>query len=187
MGGGMNGEKPFEKIDPVKEPAKEPKRWELSKDGLELIKEFEGCSLKSYQDAVGVWTIGYGKIVYADGSRVQEGQLCTKEQAERWLLEDVEKEGAHFVRLWAPIENQNQFDALCSFTFNRGAGRLRELLATQDILNHIRDYDWAGKDKKYLEGLARRRAAEWLFFQGKPYSELMTIEGWRAWKEKNPK
>jgi len=73
MGGGMSGEKPFEKIDPVKEPAKEPKRWELSKDGLELIKEFEGCSLKSYQDAVGVWTIGYGKIVYADGSRVHGG------------------------------------------------------------------------------------------------------------------
>jgi len=35
--------------------------------------------------------------------------------------------------------------------------------------------------------LARRRAAEWLFFQGKPYSELMTIDGWRAWKAKNPK
>tara|TARA_R110000782_G_scaffold2454_3_gene9582 strand:- start:2520 stop:2648 length:129 start_codon:yes stop_codon:yes gene_type:complete len=31
-----------------------------SEEGIELIKNFEGCELKAYQDSVGVWTIGYG-------------------------------------------------------------------------------------------------------------------------------
>ena len=38
----------------------------ISDEGLELIKHFEGCptdeegNAVAYQDAVGVWTIGYG-------------------------------------------------------------------------------------------------------------------------------
>ena len=32
----------------------------ISKEGIALIKKFEGCELESYQDSVGVWTIGYG-------------------------------------------------------------------------------------------------------------------------------
>ena len=36
-------------------------RLSISNTGLELIKRFEGCRLKAYQDSVGVWTIGYGQ------------------------------------------------------------------------------------------------------------------------------
>lgn len=32
----------------------------ISDTGLNLIKRFEGCRLKAYQDSVGVWTIEYG-------------------------------------------------------------------------------------------------------------------------------
>ena len=32
----------------------------ISKNGLELIKHFEGCELKAYKCPAGVWTIGYG-------------------------------------------------------------------------------------------------------------------------------
>ena len=31
--------------------------------GLQLIESFEGLPLTSYQDSVGVWTIGYGHTV----------------------------------------------------------------------------------------------------------------------------
>ena len=31
-----------------------------SQTGIDLLKFFEGCELKAYQDSVGVWTIGYG-------------------------------------------------------------------------------------------------------------------------------
>ena len=32
----------------------------LSKNGLQLIKKFEGCKLIAYKDSGGVYTIGYG-------------------------------------------------------------------------------------------------------------------------------
>ena len=32
----------------------------ISQKGLDLIKEFEGCSLKAYKCVAGKWTIGYG-------------------------------------------------------------------------------------------------------------------------------
>ena len=35
-----------------------PKR--TNKNGLLLIKSFEGLRLKAYRDPVGIWTIGYG-------------------------------------------------------------------------------------------------------------------------------
>ena len=34
----------------------------ISENGLELIKHFEGCELKAYKCPAGVWTIGYGHI-----------------------------------------------------------------------------------------------------------------------------
>ena len=45
----------------------------ISNKGIELIKKFEGCRLKAYQDSVNVWTIGYGhtKGVY-DGMTITQ-------------------------------------------------------------------------------------------------------------------
>ena len=44
---------------------------QLSKTGIELLKHFEGCELKAYQDSVGVWTIGYiiktREVLYPEG------------------------------------------------------------------------------------------------------------------------
>ena len=38
-----------------------------SQQGIDRIKKFESCRLTAYQDAAGVWTIGYGHTgsVYA--------------------------------------------------------------------------------------------------------------------------
>ena len=33
---------------------------QISELALQKIKDFEGCRLTAYQDAAGVWTIGYG-------------------------------------------------------------------------------------------------------------------------------
>ena len=37
-------------------------RMKISEEGISLIKHFEGCRLESYQDSVGIWTIGFGTI-----------------------------------------------------------------------------------------------------------------------------
>ncbi|MGL4675515.1 MAG: lysozyme, partial [Wohlfahrtiimonas sp.] len=47
--------------------------------GIELIKEFEGCKLKAYQDSVGVWTIGYGHT-----KNVRKGDVITQTQADQF-------------------------------------------------------------------------------------------------------
>ncbi|WP_273465684.1 lysozyme [Pseudomonas sp.] len=90
-----------------------------SQRGLSLIKSFEGLRLQAYQDSVGVWTIGYGTT-----RGVKPGMTITKEQAERMLLNDVQRFEPEVQRLVTAPLNQNQWDALMSFTYNLGAANL---------------------------------------------------------------
>jgi lysozyme len=88
-----------------------------SPGGLKLIEDFEGLRLVAYQDLGGVWTIGYGHT-----RDVCVGQTCTQAEAEAFLVADVAAaETAVSSYVHVPL-NQNQFDALVSFTFNVGAG-----------------------------------------------------------------
>lgn len=134
---------------------------EISKKGIDLIKEFEGCRLEAYQDAVGVWTIGYGHT-----HAVKAGDIITGEQADSFLREDAQVaeitvDGAVKVPL-----NQNQFDALVSFTFNLGVknfvgSTLLEKLNEGDNQGAADEFlKWHNAGGKMLPGLLRRRAAE---------------------------
>lgn len=131
----------------------------ISSTGLELIKKFEGCRLTAYQDSTGVWTIGYGHT-----SGVKSGQNITQAQAEAFLVTDcatAEKAVSSYDSTYG--WNQNQFDALVSFTFNCGSGNLKTLLNSgkrtiAEISAKITAYNKAGG--KVLQGLVNRRAAE---------------------------
>ena len=89
---------------------------EISQKGLDLIKEFEGLSLKPYKCVAGVWTIGYGHTKGVS----ENTSAITEQQAEQLLRDDIR----YFERLvndknYVPQRlNQNQFDALVSFAFN---------------------------------------------------------------------
>lgn len=133
-----------------------------SQKGVDLIRHFEGLSLKAYKDSVGVVTIGYGST----GPQVQMGQTITESQAETLLLKDLsrfEKGVADLVKV--PL-NQNQFDALVSFSFNLGLGNLK----SSTLLRKLNSMDYAGAaneferwnraGNKVLAGLTRRRLAE---------------------------
>lgn len=144
----------------------------ISDNGLALIKRFEGCRLTSYQDSVGVWTIGYGHT-----SGVSKGQTITQAQADACLRSDcagAERavNGYSGLYRW----NQNQFDALVSFTFNCGSGNLKKLLnngqrTIAEISAKITAYNKAGG--KVLQGLVNRRAAEKELFD-RPISPFAT-------------
>lgn len=126
-----------------------------SENGLNLIKEFEGLRLTAYRCAAGVWTIGYGHT-----SGVKEGDEITHEQAEDFLLSDI-KSAEKSVNSYGSRFNQNQFDALVSFTFNCGAGNLAKLISDRSndqIGEALLLYNKAGG--KLLNGLVRRRSAE---------------------------
>lgn len=132
-----------------------------SKNGIALIKQFEGCILKAYRDSVGVPTIGYGHT-----SGVRMGQTISLSQANAFLLQDIKKFEA-FVNNpeYVPQTNklnQNQFDALISFAFNLGEGNLKSLCkpgrTLVQIANAMPQYRCAGG--VVLSGLVERRAAE---------------------------
>ena len=138
----------------------------ISKKGLELIKKFEGCVLKAYRCPAGAWTIGYGHT-----SGVKSGMVITEAQAEEFLKADC-KWAEKAVNEWDKRYNwnQNQFDALVSFTFNCGAGNLKTLLASgnrtiAEISEKILLYNKA--NGKTLEGLVRRRKEEKALFDAK--------------------
>lgn len=131
-----------------------------NKAGIELIKSFEGYRGTAYRCPAGVWTIAFG---HTNG--VHQGMTCTREQGEEWLKQDLlSSETA--VTAWNYLYkwNDNEFSALVSFTFNCGAGSLKNLLKSgnrnrAEIRKAILLYD---KDinGKQLAGLTRRRKAE---------------------------
>ena len=136
---------------------------ETSKNGLNLIKQFEGCHLTSYKCPAGVWTIGYG---HTQG--VTEGQSITQEQAELYLKTDLKK-FEHYVKAYTSkysyILNQNQFDALVSFTYNAGPGNLERQLLLKgkrpiELVKFYLPKTCISSKGRTLPGLIRRRVAE---------------------------
>lgn len=124
--------------------------------GLKLIKSFEGCRLKAYQDSVGVWTIGYGHT-----AGVKAGQQITQAQAEELLKHDIAKFETAVNKLNSVDFNENQFSALVSFAYNCGTGNLNKLCLGRtkaEIGSKMLLYNKAGG--KVLAGLTRRRKAE---------------------------
>lgn len=136
------------------------------KKGIELIKEFEGCELKAYQDSVGVWTIGYGHT-----KNVKKGDVITQKQADQFLIEDLADAENAVNRLVKVEINQDMFDALSSFTFNLGAGSLHSSTLLK-LLNQSKYSEaseqftrWVYAGGQKLSGLIRRREAEQKLFR----------------------
>lgn len=132
-----------------------------SDKGREFIESFEGLRLTAYLDSVGVPTIGYGHT-----NEVHLGMTCTPEQADAWLAEDLRvAELAVECSVRVPL-NQNQFDALVSFTFNVGSGNfehstlLRLLNCGQYISAAAQFPVWDRAGGQVLPGLLKRRLAE---------------------------
>lgn len=123
--------------------------------GIALIKSFEGCRLTAYLCPSGVWTIGYGHT-----AGVSKGQVITQEQAESFLKSDLVKYENYVISAGLKL-NQNQFDALVSFTYNCGNGNLKKLIAGRtlpEIADAMLLYNKS--NGKVLAGLTRRREAE---------------------------
>jgi len=140
------------------------------RDGVELIRHFEGCRFDAYLCPAGVWTIGYGHT--AD---VKEGDSIDQEAAEAFLIEDLETFERNVTNLVKVPLTQQQFDALVSWTFNLGPGNLERstLLAKlnqgeyTDVPFEIKRWTRAGG--AILPGLVKRRNAEAALFEGRDW------------------
>ena len=135
---------------------------DISQNGINLIKNFEGLRLEAYQCSSGVWTIGYGHT----GSDVYKGRKITLNEAETLLKQDLAVHCNNVSSLVKVKLNQNQFDALVSFEFNIGYGAfalstLLKLLNAGDYTGAANQFDrWVYAGGKVLAGLEKRRKKE---------------------------
>lgn len=131
----------------------------INEKGLELLKQFEQCRLKSYRDQGGVLTIGWGHT----GPEVVDGMVISQDEADDQLEIDLQK-FYHLDNYLTEKVNDNQYSALIVLAFN--IGLLAVKLST--LLKKINNGD--NPDKEWLKwnhvhgvvsnGLTRRRKAE---------------------------
>nr|ADF97546.1 PlyM21 [uncultured phage] len=142
-------------------------KMKVSKEGLDLIKFYEGFYDKTYLDPIGLPTIGYGTTKWPNGNSVKMGEKISKVEADI-LLEQQVNEHAKTIFNYVKVDlTQNQFDSLASFQYNLGSGILKK---DPSIAAYINKKDWANATRvmklynkaggKVLAGLDKRRIAE---------------------------
>ena len=128
---------------------------------IAAIKKFEGVSLSAYQDAKGVWTIGYGHT-----KDVKKGDRITQYQAEQLLKEDLAQFEAMANKVRG-LNTQGKYDAVVDFLYNCGpsnfnSSTLKKYIecnkATWEIQEQFLRWVYAAKQK--LGGLVTRRIWE---------------------------
>lgn len=122
----------------------------------------EGLSLEAYEDCAGVPTIGYGHT-----KNVQMGDRISKYWAKELLKDDVREVEQQVLDLNV-AQTQGQFDALVSFTFNLGIGRLK----SSTLLKVIRE----GGSKNAIKKEFKR----WVYAGGKKLRGLELRREWEA-------
>lgn len=176
--------------------------FKTSDNGVNFLKSQEGCRLTAYKlSGETYWTIGYGHY----GADVYEGMTITEAEAEALLRSDLgsyENSVNNIAVSKFPKINQNQFDALVSYTYNRGAGAsdgsngLRQLIYNSDTLSEVSEnfVVYWGSAETYKEALIERRKREQALFNT-PVSETSEftprlndngIEGSFYWYAQNP-
>lgn len=160
-----------------------------SDKGIDLIKRFEALhdgdlhliGLQPKMCPAGLWTEGWGRLVLDEkGNRISGienkekayrfSKIKTEAQAELALREDLIERENMVNSLKLPL-NQNQFDALVSFTYNVGFTNLRGSELLRKVRANITDPSIANEFRKWnkaringvltvLPGLTRRRDAE---------------------------
>jgi lysozyme len=155
----------------------------ISEVGIQLIKSFEGCHNSPYRCPAGLWTIGYGHVLYPDQARLKTDERASyalkPEHNRLWDADEIdsllEKDLLRFsvgVRRLCPavVDRQCHLDALVSFSYNCGLGSLQS--STLRMKYNRGNYDGAAEEflkwnkagGKVLRGLERRREAERALF-----------------------
>lgn len=128
---------------------------------IAAIKKFEGVRLTAYQDAKGVWTIGYGHT-----KDVKKGDQITQYQAEQFLRDDLQKFEA-VANKCANLTTQGRYDAVVDFIYNCGpanfnSSTLKKYIESRRATWEIQEQflRWVNSGGKKLGGLVSRRIWE---------------------------
>ena len=145
-----------------------------NKKGVDLIKKWEGYRDKAYICAGSVCTIGYGHT-----QSIEMGTTCTKEQAEKWLIEDIERAERQVEKYDSTYHfTDNEYSALVSFAFN--IGNINQLTANGKRSREEIKKAWLRYNKangKVLDGLKKRRAEELQLFCNNDLQKVVCTNG----------
>ncbi|TSD67606.1 lysozyme [Inquilinus sp. KBS0705] len=123
------------------------KKMKLSDHGIAVIKNFEGLRLNAYRDVAGIWTIGYGSTKYHDDKAIKPGDKLTGEEQADALFKNTLGKYVDAVNNGVKVPlNQNQFDALVSFTYNLGTG----VMATSTLVKMLNKGDYTAAADQFL-------------------------------------
>lgn len=100
----------------------------ISREGIVLIKSFEGFRPRAVRNHEDGWIIGYGHTLSA-----REGATVSEADAELLLRYDLMPIEKSINDATPALLNQHQFDALASFGFSVG----RERFETSDVLGRL--------------------------------------------------
>lgn len=145
----------------------------LSAEGINLIKRFEGVRSRPYRCSAKLWTVGVGHLI-GDGKSLPEAwnRTFTEEEINALLIRDLNR-FERGIRMYIKVPlRQCEYDSLCSFAFNLGLGTLQRSTLRQKInrgdkegaAKEILKYCRAGG--KIIKGLQTRREAEYRMFLG---------------------
>ena len=140
----------------------------IGNNGIDVIKQFEGFRSKPYLCPAKVPTIGYGATYYPGGKKVTMTDSAINESKAIEILSNMMESYENAVNKYCTSAiNQNQFDALVSFTYNLGAGNLKSSTLLKKVNLNPNDptiktefMKWTKAGGKVLTGLVRRRTAE---------------------------
>ncbi len=154
----------------------------ISKTGIDLCIYFECAGkpddpkwLKAYIDSGGVPTVGVGTIQYPNGQRVKMGDTITRQQMDEYFEWEMRSKVAKINALTRDDINQNEFDGLCSITYNIGTTGFQKSTLLRTLNNNLTDpaivknfLAWRFDNGKEVAGLLRRRMSEaFTYFTGK--------------------
>jgi lysozyme len=138
----------------------------ISREGLALIKKWEGCRLEAYLDSANVWTIGYGITTNAGLGVIKRGMKITQAQADEMLLAALAKYEKTVSDSLKRNPTQAQYDACVSLCYNIGQAGF----AKSSVVKRFNAGDMAGAadafmmwvkaNGKTLQGLVNRRHDE---------------------------
>lgn len=144
---------------------------------IRYIKKQEGLRLNPYE-LYGKWHIGYGHLLHPGSASFPP---ITEAEADKILRKDIIIAEQAVDRFITIKMNQDQYDALVDFTYNRGSGTLqnstlREKVNTygskQEIEQAFQMHNKAGG--QINEGLRKRRKYEADLFNGNPFQRFYT-------------
>ena len=145
----------------------------LSVEGINLIKRFEGVRSRPYRCSAKLWTVGVGHLI-GDGKSLPDSwnRTFTEKEINALLIRDLNR-FERGIRMYIKVPlRQCEYDALCSFAFNLGLGTLQRSTLRQKINRN--DKEGAAKEilkycragGKIIKGLQIRREAEYKMFLG---------------------